>query len=173
MLSLDAGCCRLRALESRDVEQLYVWENDMDVWRVSGTTEPVSYERLVRFIEEQNYDIYATRSRRLVIECDGVAIGTVDIVDFDPQNLRFGVGVLIYSDEQRRRGYARAALAAVARYGRDVLGVRQIWASIAADNMASLALFEELGYVRCGVRRDWLRRGAEYVDVCDYQLIFK
>jgi GNAT superfamily N-acetyltransferase len=103
----------------------------------------------------------------------GVAVGTVDILEFDPQNLRFGVGVLIYGDEHRRRGYARAALDAVARYGREVLGVRQIWASVAADNAPSIALFEGLGYERCAVRRDWLRRGSSYVDLYDYQLIFE
>lgn len=173
MFMLDAACCRLRALELRDVDLLYIWENDVEVWRVSGSTQPISYERLRGFVEEQSYDIYATRQMRLVVECEGVAVGTVDILEFDPQNLRFGVGVLIYGDEHRRRGYARAALDAVARYGREVLGVRQIWASVAADNAPSIALFEGLGYERCAVRRDWLRRGSSYVDLYDYQLIFE
>ena len=45
-----------------DVDSMYIWENDPDVWRVSGTTEPFSRERLQRFVEEQRFDIYATRS---------------------------------------------------------------------------------------------------------------
>lgn len=173
MLRLDAGCCRLRALEPCDVELLYLWENDPAVWRVSGTTQPLSLERIARYVEEQNYDIYATRQMRLVVEVEGVAVGTIDVIDFDPQHLRLGVGVLIYSEEDRRRGYARAALGAVADYARDTLGVHQLWASVAADNEPSVALFEELGYERCGVRRDWLRRGSGYVDVYDYQLILE
>jgi diamine N-acetyltransferase len=171
MLSLEANICRLRALEPSDVDMLYLWENDPEVWRVSGTVAPLSYERLCSFVQEQNYDIYATRQMRLVVEAEGVAVGTVDIFDFDPQHLRFGVGVLIYAQENRRRGYARAALEAVAGYAREVLGLKQIWASVASDNVASVALFESLGFERCGLRRDWLRRGAEYVDVYEYQLL--
>lgn len=171
MLSLEANICRLRALEPSDVDMLYLWENDPEVWRVSGTVAPLSYERLCSFVQEQSYDIYATRQMRLVVEAEGVAVGTVDIFDFDPQHLRFGVGVLIYAQENRRRGYARAALEAVAGYAREVLGLKQIWASVASDNVASVALFESLGFERCGLRRDWLRRGAEYVDVYEYQLL--
>jgi len=173
MLRLDAGRCRLRALEPCDVELLYLWENDPQVWRVSGTAQPLSRERIARYVEEQSYDIYATRQMRLVVEVEGVAVGTLDILEFDPQHLRLGVGVLIYSEQNRRKGYARAALSAVADYARNTLGVHQLWASVAADNAPSVALFEGLGYERCGVRRDWLRRGGDYVDVYDYQLILE
>jgi len=155
------------------VELLYLWENDPQVWRVSGTAQPLSRERIARYVEEQSYDIYATRQMRLVVEVEGVAVGTLDILEFDPQHLRLGVGVLIYSEQNRRKGYARAALSAVADYARNTLGVHQLWASVAADNAPSVALFEGLGYERCGVRRDWLRRGGDYVDVYDYQLILE
>ena len=171
MLTLDAKICRLRALEPSDVDLLYVWENDPEVWRVSGTVAPLSYERLQRFVEEQNYDLYATRQMRLMVEAEGVAVGTVDIFDFDPHNMHFGVGVLIYAQESRRRGYARAALEAVKEYAHEVVGLKQIWATIAADNEASVALFESLGYERCGVRKQWLRRGSEFIDLYEYQLL--
>lgn len=171
MFSISAEECRLRAIEPSDVELMYLWENDVDVWRVSGTLAPVSRERLVRFVEEQNYDIYATRQMRLVIESGGVAVGTLDVFDFDPQNLRFGIGVLIYDSSNRRRGYARCAIEAIKRYATTMLGVRQIWASIAADNSASIALFESCGFERCGVRREWIKRGAGFIDEFEYQCL--
>ena len=164
--------CRLRALEPADVDLLYLWENDPEVWRVGGTTSPLSYERIAQFVEEQNYDLYATRQMRLVVECEGVAIGTLDIVDFDPQHLRFGIGILIYAAEARRKGYARAAIEAVKRYARETLALKQIWASIAADNEASIALFEGCGFTLCGTRKSWLRRHDGYVDQLEYQHIF-
>ena len=40
---------RLRALEPEDLECLYQWENDMDLWEVSDTLtpfSPVSYTHL-------------------------------------------------------------------------------------------------------------------------------
>ena len=161
MLRIDADICHLRALEPSDIEPLYLWENDPEVWRVSGTLAPVSLERIARFVEEQNYDIYASRQMRLIVEVEGIAVGTVDII-----------GILIYAMGERRKGYARAAIEAVVRYGREVLGVKQIWASVAEDNCASIALFERCGFERCGIRRAWLRRGDNYINVIEYQRLF-
>lgn len=161
--------CQLRAMEPYDVEQLYIWENDPEVWRVGGNLAPVSRERLMRFIEEQSYDIYATRQMCLIVEHDGVAVGSLDIFDFDPQHLRFGIGILIYNHSHRRKGYARSAIEQVKEYGRETLGLHQIWVNVAADNVASRELFEQCGFEQCGCRREWLRRGDEYVDQIEYQ----
>jgi diamine N-acetyltransferase len=171
MFKLDTPICRLRALEPQYVDLLYIWENDVEVWRVSGTIAPLSYERIARFVEEQSYDLNTTRQMRLIVEAEGRAVGSVDIFDFEPQHQRFGLGVLIYAQDDRRCGYARAAINAVVEYARDVLGLRQVWAMIAVDNTPSIALFESLGFERCAHRREWLRRGLEFVDVYDYQLL--
>lgn len=171
MFSIEAGACRLRALEPSDIELMYVMENDPEVWRVSGTLAPISRERLVVFIEEQSYDIYATKQMRLIVDVEGVMVGSIDIFDFDPLNARFGIGVLIYGAENRRQGYARMAIEAIKRYGRETLHVRQIWANVAVDNGASISLFEGCGFERCGCRREWLRRCDGYVDEVEYQCL--
>lgn len=171
MLSIVGDKCRLRALEPSDLELLYLWENDTEVWRVSGSCGPVSRERLQHFIEEQNYDIYATRQMRLIVESNGMAIGTLDIIDFDPQNMRFGIGILIYANENRRMGFARSAIEAIKKYGRTTLFVNQIWASVAEDNIASLELFKRCGFEECGRRKAWLRREGGYVAEVEFQCL--
>lgn len=171
MLSIVGDKCTLRALEPSDLELLYLWENDTEVWRVSGSCAPVSRERLQHFIEEQNYDIYATRQMRLIIESDGVAIGTLDIVEFDPQNSRFGIGILIYAAENRRMGFARSAIEAIKEYGRTTLFVNQIWASVAEDNKPSIELFRSCNFEQCGLRKAWLRRAEGYVDELEFQCL--
>ena len=163
---------RLRALEPSDLELLYLWENDPEVWRASGTLSPISRERLARFIEEQNYDLYATRQMRLIIEAEGVIVGSIDIFDFDPQHRRFGIGILIYQESDRRKGYAKEAIETVVEYGRNTLNLKQIWANIAADNIASIALFESCGFSKCAHRKEWINRGGEFIDEVEYQLIF-
>lgn len=168
----DTPCnIRLRALEPSDLEVLYIWENDPDVWRVSGTLSPISRERLAHFIEEQSYDIYTTRQMRLIIEAEGMIVGSLDIFDFDPQHRRFGIGILIYQDDYRRKGYAKEVITEVVKYGRNTLDLRQIWATIAADNIASIALFESCGFTKCAHRKEWLNRGGEFIDELEYQLI--
>lgn len=157
--------CLLRAVEPADIDTMYVWENDPEVWRVSGTTEPLSRERLQRFVEEQRFDIYATRQLRLMVEApDGRSVGALDIFEFDPQMRRFGIGILIYAPSDRRHGYAASAVEAVKRYGRDTLGIHQIWCSASEDNPASIALFRKAGFDICGRRRDWILTPDGYRD---------
>ena len=168
----DTPCnIRLRALEPSDLEVLYIWENDPDVWRVSGTLSPISRERLAHFIEEQSYDIYTTRQMRLIIEAEDMIVGSLDIFDFDPQHRRLGIGILIYQDDYRRKGYAKEVITEVVKYGRNTLDLKQIWATIAADNIASIALFESCGFTKCAHRKEWINRGGEFIDELEYQLI--
>ena len=94
-MSLEGELTRLRALEAEDVDLLYVWENDPAVWGVSGTLAPFSRHTLRRFLDEQRFDLYAARQLRLVVETlDGRAVGLVDLFEFEPVDLRAGIGML-------------------------------------------------------------------------------
>ena len=108
---------------------------------------------------------------RLIIESDGVAIGCLDIVEFDPQHSRFGIGILIYAAENRRMGFARSAIEAIKEYGRTTLFVNQIWASVAEDNKPSIELFRSCNFEQCGLRKAWLRRAEGYVDELEFQCL--
>ena len=154
-MNIEATICRLRALEPEDLELMYGWENDMQIWRVSGTVAPFSRHVLSRLIEEQQFDIYATRQMRLVIEHDGQAVGAGDLFEFDPHNRRAGVGIIVDS-QHRAQGLGHDALKALEQYARQTLHLHQLWCSITVDNEASLKLFRKAGYVECGLRREWI-----------------
>ena len=163
-MNIEGNLCRLRALEPEDLDAMYGWENDTDSWRVSGTVAPFSRHVLSRLIDEQQFDIYATRQMRLVIESlDGSAVGAVDMFEFDPQNLRAGVGIIV-APPYRKQGFALDALQTLERYVRDVLRMHQLWCSIGADNEASLALFKKAGYAECGCRKEWLLTSTGAID---------
>ena len=156
-MNIEGTACRLRALEIEDIEAMYGWENDTEVWRVSGSVAPFSRNVLRRLIDEQQFDIYATRQMRLVIECttSGEAVGAVDLFEFDPHHRRAGVGIIV-APPYRRQGYALDALLTLERYAKEVLMLHQLWCSAGADNKASLSLFAKAGYAECGRRREWI-----------------
>ena len=170
-MSDAVGNIQLRAIEPSDLEVLYLWENDPDVWRVSGTLAPVSRDRLARFISEQCYDLYATRQMRLIVDVDGVMVGSVDIFDFEPLHRRFGLGILIYADEHRRRGYASRVIELIKEYARTTLDLKQIWVTIDEDNPASIALFESCGFRLSARRKEWINRSGKFIDELEYQCL--
>ena len=75
-MNIEGKICRLRALEPEDLDAMYGWENDTEAWQVSGSVAPFSRHILSRLIDEQAFDIYATRQMRLVIEkCEAEVAG--------------------------------------------------------------------------------------------------
>ena len=114
---MESELIRLRALEPEDVNILYKWENDTEIWKVSNTVAPFSKHMLRQFIENQQRDIYETRQLRLIIEskADGKPVGAIDLFDLDPYNCRAGVGILIYDQRDQRQGYASHAVSIVIR----------------------------------------------------------
>lgn len=166
---------RLRAVEPRDIEEMYLWENDPEVWRVSGTTAPFSRHALERFVEEQRFDILQTRQQRLVIETldDPHPVGALDLFEVDPLNSRAGVGILIHPAGERGKGYAADAVAIVCRYARTTLRLHQLWCSAGTENAASLALFRRAGFAETGRRRDWTWTPEGYRDEAVLQKILE
>jgi diamine N-acetyltransferase len=164
---------RLRALEPEDIDLMYVWENDPCMWEVSGTLVPFSRETMREFIENQQYDIYRTRQVRFVI-CrlgDDIPVGMIDLFDFDPVNLRAGIGVVICDEVERRKGYAGEALELVCEYAAAILGLHQVWCNVGADNFSSIKLFSGRKFVKVGALLEWFRRGEEWMDEIVFQRI--
>lgn len=169
-MKLQGKICTLRAVEPHDVNHFFKWENDTDIWLVSGTTTPFSRNDLERYVRSIR-DIYADRQLRLVISSPEKPVGSIDLFDFDPLHKRTGVGILIGEKDARNKGIALDALLTVVDYAFDTLQLHQLYANIPANNEASIALFEKAGFEKAGVRRDWLLTSAGYVDECLYQII--
>ena len=72
------------------------------------------------------------------------------------------VGLMVALDF-RRRGVGRALMLAAEDWARSV-GVRKIELHVFPHNTGAIALYDELGYRREGVRLGQYRRGTTYVD---------
>ncbi len=170
--SLKYGKVSLRPLEPNDLDLLYAWENNMEIWAVSNTKTPFSKHVLAQYLVESVQDIYTTKQLRLVIQDEkGKAAGAVDLFDFEPYHLRAGVGILIHNTNDRQHGYAGDALQALCIYAFEVLGLKQLYANIAADNIASIRLFTKAGFKQTGHKKDWLKTMQGWKDELLFQKI--
>ena len=169
---LKYGKVSLRPLEPDDIDLLYQWENDMSVWEISNTKTPYSKHILAQYIKQSTKDIYETRQLRLIIMSEsGLPVGAIDLFDFEPYHLRAGVGILIHNTENRLRGYAYDALEAISSYALEVLGMKQLYANISADNTNSVNLFIKAGFQQAGLKKNWLKTSKGWKDEYLYQKI--
>ena len=177
MNPLSGKNTRLRAIEPADLDIIYEWENDPANWLISNTITPFSRHVLTRYIEGAHKDIHEARQLRLMIDLmddSGLAketIGTLDLFDFDPVHQRAGLGILIAKEENRMKGFAYDSLTILIQYAFETLHLHQLYCNISNDNQASLNLFKKLGFVKIGIKRDWLRDSHGWLDVHLLQLL--
>jgi diamine N-acetyltransferase len=166
----------LRAMEPQDVDLMMIYENDTDIWPVSGTLVPYSRFTLEQFYKNAVQDIYTAKQLRLAIELikeahRGQTIGYVDLFDFEPQQRRAGVGILVGDKLERNKGYATEALMLLSKYAFDILNLHQLYCHIDNDNTSSLNLFKKTGFQQCGHLKDWIVSEGKWRDVTMMQLL--
>jgi diamine N-acetyltransferase len=164
----------LRALEPSDVDLLYQWENNEELWYLSNTLTPFSRFVLEQYVMDSHQDIYTAKQLRLMIDkkTDGknVTIGSIDLFDFDPVNKRAGIGIMIVEQEQKK-GYASEALELMVKYCFRTLHLHQVYCNIAKDNRASFNLFKKHGFEEVGIKKEWLLSGEAWMDEYLLQII--
>ncbi|MEE4117033.1 MAG: GNAT family N-acetyltransferase [Marinilabiliaceae bacterium] len=166
---------KLRAPEPEDLELLYLWENKPEIWLLGSTIQPFSKHTLRKYLESASRTIFEEGQLRLMIDKkeDNSTIGCIDLFDFDPVNMRAGVGILIAKKEERNRGYATMALECLIEYSKTKLQLKQLWCNILEDNRTSIKLFTGLDFKLVGIKQQWIRAGEEFKNELLFQLILR
>jgi diamine N-acetyltransferase len=165
----------LRGVEPYDIDLLQKWENDTSVWKVSGTKIPFSRHILLRYIESvQPNDFYTTGQLRLMADwCENgteETIGCVDLFDFDPQNRRVELGLLV-DEGERRKKRGEALVKSCEKYVFEILQLHQLHSIVPVSNVSGLRLFQKMQYKESGILKDWLLWRGEWEDAVIFQKI--
>lgn len=172
MLKLQLNNVYLRALEPDDLDFLYELENDPSIWEISGTLAPYSKKVLRAYLENAHRDIYEVKQLRLcVCNAEHERLGLIDLFDFDPKNLRAGVGIVIMNPNDRNKGVGQKALQLLVDYAFEALGLHQLYANILEENTGSIRLFEKVGFEKVGLKKDWIKSGSGFKNELLYQNI--
>ncbi len=164
----------LRSVEIEDATLLMLWENNPSHWKATDTEVPFSMTGIMQLIEQQQ-QIRSTGQLRFLICINETnePVGAIDLYDADFKNGNAAVGILIGEENQRGKGFAQESLLLMIDYARDILSFHNLYCSIQADNLTSLKLFENIGFERIGVRKDWFLYRGQRIDEIIYQLCLK
>ncbi|MBR3884330.1 MAG: GNAT family N-acetyltransferase [Bacteroidaceae bacterium] len=161
----------LRSPEPEDLELLYRMENDTALWSVGNSTQPYSHHTLREYLITSKQDLYSERQARFVIELTNKeSVGMIDIIEFDPHNLRAEVCIGILK-EYRNQGIGKCALGLLMDYALRFLNLHQVYAYIPTENEASKKLFSGKGFVHTATLQQWKKTEKSYCDVMLFQHI--
>jgi diamine N-acetyltransferase len=163
----------LRALEPEDVDLLYTIENDEGQWDVCDF--PMHYSRMAlrRYLALQPQDIAEAGELRLVIEADGRAVGTIDLVNYSLVDARAEVCISLQK-ACRQQGIGKKAVEQLEKYAGTYLHLRLLYARVSAGrNEVCHNLFKSCGYLEAACLPLWHRYGYDYEDLVVYQKILQ
>jgi len=162
----------LRAPEPEDLEILFQWENNSQLWMYSETSEPFSRFQIKKYIETLDHDVFASKELRLMIEdiASHNCVGIVDLYQYDAFHRKAGLGILV-GEAYRRKNYATDALQLTIDYCFNYLKLHMLYCEILAVNTESIQVFEHAGFTCSSRLKDWRSFGKGYCDVFVYQKI--
>ena len=162
---LDNDIVKLRAPEPEDLDLLFKWENDTDVWKFGSAISPYSKYILTQYISAAQLDIFQSKQLRfmIVLKHELTTIGTIDLYDFDAINSRCGVGIYIDS-AYRNKQHGANTLNLLENYVFKFLNINQLYAIIPETNKASIQLFCSAEYSKSGVLHQWIFNEDGYED---------
>ncbi|RLD42377.1 MAG: GNAT family N-acetyltransferase [Bacteroidetes bacterium] len=163
---------KFREIDLEDADFILEIENNKDIWKVSHTTEEFSKKDIELFIARNILEGLSSHQKRWIITFNDIKCGCVDLFDFDENNKRAGIGIVIHKDFQNK-DIASKSLYKFIKYCKKDLELHQLYCTILKDNYNSIKLFTKIGFQKTGQRKDWILYKNKYFDEIFYQLILK
>jgi len=139
----------------------------------SGFTDPLA--ALTR--EQTRVGLARTRERRdradwaVVRIVDGAVVGEAVLRDLDEDNASMTYRVALVGPSVFGRGYGTDTTRLVRDFAFGPLRLHRLSLEVNAFNAAAIAVYEKVGFVREGVRREAVLRDGAWSDVYDMALV--
>lgn len=137
----------LRLVELRDASLIYEWEKNKEIINSTKRDEPLTIAFIESIIMEQRNVLISGQVRYVICNCNSnIPVGVVDLYNIDFNIGYADVGIAIVDEINRKKGFASEALNLIREFAYNDLGLNQLNAMVALDNVASNKLFKSAGY---------------------------
>ena len=161
----------LRKPKLLDLDQLILWENNLDNSLFSDNPVFYTNEQIEDFLTSEQ-DLLLDAQIRFMIGFNGSSVGCIDLFDYDMVNSRAGVGIFI-DEKFRNRGFGSKALSLIKTICIKDYFISNLYANISSINKASIRLFESAEFTKNGIKEKWIRTENSMLDVWFFQCFLK
>lgn len=161
----------LTPLESSDLDLVHRWHNSAELRDLTmGFRLPVQRETVRQWIEGLSGGANAVR----VVHCirlRGQAAGLVQLQHISAQDRRGELGIFIAEPAARGKGLGFVACALALDFAFSGLNLHRVDLEVMVSSTSAIALYERLGFVREGTRREGYFADGQYRDSHHYGLL--
>lgn len=169
---LTGSRVRLTATTEADLPTLAAWHEDTDLMRsfAAVAAVPRSARELGRWLEAHQASttgrLFAIRPVR-----DAAFVGLPELDGILWTQRNAGLSLVLGERAVWGRGFASEAMRLAVAFAFDELNLHRLGLTVFASNERAIRLYERLGFVREGVRREFLLRDGRAEDLLLYGLL--
>jgi RimJ/RimL family protein N-acetyltransferase len=156
----------LRGVIEADREAFHAWRNDPELKRQTGPGPFLPIARNAAMTDDPNTVQFAVCRRDTA-----ALIGWIALSSISWSNRCAALGVYIGDPSARGSGLGSAAIDELLRYGFDELNLQRIELEVVGYNTPAIAVYERLGFVLEGRKREFAERDGERYDLLVYGLL--
>ena len=161
----------LTPLKNSDTDALYEWQNSAKIRDLTmGFRFPVqtsTVENWIKKVEDQN-------SKSLVvygIRVNTLLVGLVSLHSINQYQRKSLLGIYIGNNEQQRKGVGFIATALILDFAFNGLDFRKVGLEVVERNQNAISLYERVGFVKEGTKREEYFIDGKYLDTHTYGIL--
>ncbi|MBE50949.1 MAG: hypothetical protein CMP51_04580 [Flavobacteriales bacterium] len=131
-----------------DLEFLFNTENNQNLWKYGSENIEFSKNDILDFILNSKLPINITKQQRFIICKNNKSIGIIDLFNYNSISVSLGIYI---EKSYRKNGFASESLKMLISYCCDNLKLAYIYCSVKDNNIASISLFESMGFIQKSV----------------------
>ena len=147
----------IRPLEEDDAKISYVWRNNKDIWKYTGSSpdKTITLDDELVWIREV---IDEDDSYRFAIIVDNEYVGNIYLTGVNDTSAEYHV--FIGSKQYMGRGVASKASKLIIKFAQDTLRLKSIFLEVRRENISAVRLYDRLGF----------RIDKEYADILNMRM---
>ena len=157
-------------IERQDLNNNYVWANDMELTRLAGATP---LPRSSQDVEQWYRNLRVTPAQHIFAKKTkhGEYLGNIEFRGLD---LRCGcaeIGIIIGERKAWGQGLGAEAIRSMCNFGFGELRLHRIYATTLSNNPRAIRLFEKCGFKLEGIKRQAYYQDGQYLDILMWGLL--
>lgn len=163
---------QIRELERRDLKEINKWRNDSEL--IASLGAPFRY--INAEVDEKWFDSYMSNRgsavRCAIVERDNdVILGLVSLVSIDHLNQCAEFHIMIGDKDNQGKGIGTYATKEMLRHAFNNLNLRRVELTVVDENQRAQKMYEKVGFVREGVKRQAKYKNGEFINMIVYSIL--
>ena len=168
-LMINKHSILLRDIKAEDAMFLMELNNNIEIARcVVGNPKQITLPQQLLWMENLKQEV---KTKRFIIEYDGVAAGTIIISDIDLINLTANLSIKLHPSKWGK-GIGKCGVNLALNYCFKELKVFCVTAHVIEYNKASQALLNSCGFMQEGILRSRVIKGKDRYNLISFSIIY-